>query len=152
MSKIHTDGTRLIPTPHDLFEFSLMLEAKFNELCELHKREKYFDLQIPEGMKSAFMLWRTMVVRHREALRSTADNSRYPKDSISGPHELADWMLHQGIFKNTLDERRAIEEVAQWMLDQANILRGQPIKKMEFDWTPQPVFKPHEGDVEPEIG
>lgn len=131
--RVHTDGNTLQNSPMDLVELSKELHTRFVELTELFARVNHREMMIPESMQRAFTLWRTMHARHKAAMDKIQTSRDYPS-TIADLNSLFIWMVQQGAFKHTLDERKAVQEVAQWTVDQNCILRNQPIKKLEFDW------------------
>jgi len=79
------------------------VEHRFLNLCQSWLRIRGECLPIPNDIDSAMLLWRRMMVRHK-----------------------------QGVLLNTDDEERALKLLAQWTVDMNCDLRGQDRKKLEW--------------------
>jgi len=80
------------------------VEHRFLSLCQSWLRIRGEVLFIPPEIDSAMLLWRKMMIRHR-----------------------------QGVFLNTDDELKALKTIAQWTVDMNCDLRGQDRKKVKWE-------------------
>ncbi len=86
----------LIPSTQDTIALALAIETRFLDLCGAYFRIRGVQLKIPPVMKSAFLKWREMLLRHQS-----------------------------GDFRNTKSELTATREVANWTHRSNCILRNQ---------------------------
>ena len=100
----HKNRNVLHLSKRDTFELCRAVETRFKSLRETYFRTKFEPLDLPTGLDAAMILWRTMAVRFK-----------------------------RGDYRNTQEERSALEEIAQWTVDENNKLKGQPAEKVQFD-------------------
>jgi len=100
-TKIHGDSLK--PSDQHTCVLGEMIGNKFEEVIDEYMHKWQIAIQIPDEIKKAAVLWRTMVVRHR-------NNDQRHTDS----------------------EYKAMRVVAQWTLDMHMDFRGQPRKELEW--------------------
>jgi len=93
----------LKPSSLDTVELACAVEDRFLDLLASYLRVKGQPLAVPVELNADMLHWREMRVRHR-----------------------------QGELQNTEAELKSTRAIAQWTLDQNNLLRGQP--KMTMEW------------------
>jgi hypothetical protein len=77
----------LYPSSQDTAALSAAVQDRFLDVAGLHERVKFTEIEIPQDLDSAVILWRTMVVRHRTGdLRSSQEEEQALK-------EFAEWTL-----------------------------------------------------------
>jgi len=81
----------------------MAIETRFLELLGSWKRIHGVELEVPQMLDSAMILWRQLIVRYKK-----------------------------GDFRNSLDEVMAMREIAQWTVDKNCVLRNQPLKKVQW--------------------
>ena len=95
---------RLVCSDPDTVALGNAVEVRFLGLCESYFNVKGENLTFPSYLDSDVLLWRTMIVRHK-----------------------------MGDYRNTLDERKATQRLADWTLRVNCSLRNQVYAPVE--WT-----------------
>lgn len=80
------------------------VEVRFLRLCDEYLREKFEQLTFPSYLDSDVLLWRTMRVRHKS-----------------------------GDYRNTMDEIKATQRIANWTLEVKCELTGTKHVPLEWD-------------------
>lgn len=93
----------LRPSTADAIALAEAVESRFLSLTEAWKRVNGTELPIPPQIDKDLYRWRQMRVRHR-----------------------------QGDFRNSEAEYRSLKAVADWTVELNQILRNQPIKRVEW--------------------
>jgi hypothetical protein len=91
------------PSAQDDVMLGAAVEDRFLTLCELYLRVKGVRLPIPASLDRDFFRWRQMMVRHKH-----------------------------GDFRHTEAELQSVKTIAQWTVDQHNLLTGQPVQNIEW--------------------
>lgn len=99
--RIHKEG--LVRSSRDFGVFIEVVELKFNEVVALYMNQYGIIITVPEHIRKAMVLWRTVIIRHRK-----------------------------GDFRHTKSELKSSNEVGQWVLDEFLRLRNQPPATFTF--------------------
>ncbi len=80
------------------------MEVRYLQLCDEHLRAKFEELAFPSWLDADVLLWRTMRVRHKS-----------------------------GDYRNTTDEIKAVQRIANWTLEEKCKLTGTKHVPLEWD-------------------
>ena len=94
---------QLKPSVQDVIALGTAVNARFNDVLDLHFQTKGVPAPISASLDAEIRLWAGMHARHV-----------------------------QGDFRNTDGEKKATRAVAQWTLDMNCVLRGQEKKTLEW--------------------
>lgn len=93
----------LKPASHDIIALGDAVESRFLDLTHLYLRIRGVELPIPKTMDRDFLLWRTMIKRHRA-----------------------------GDFRFTDSEKKAVRAIAEWTLKINCDLRNQDYTPIQW--------------------
>ena len=93
----------LTPSLRDTVELCRAVQERFLGLLETHLQIKGVCLIPPKTLDAAMVRWRTLALR-----------------------------FASGDYRNSEEELQSLREMAQWTVDENCLLRGQPLKKV--DW------------------
>ena len=93
----------LFPSKDDDLGLVGVLQDKFLDVCEMHRREKQIDLPIPADIEGHMKIWRVVFARFAHGHR-----------------------------EHTKNEMKSVREFAQWLLDVRCDLCKQDRKVMEW--------------------
>ena len=81
--KIHTK--MLLSSTPDTVQLGDAVESRFLRLCADYSRIKHEDLTPPSDLDADMLLWRTMMVRHKQ------EDFRNSEDELKATKRVADW-------------------------------------------------------------
>ncbi len=137
MVAINWHEKSLLPSTFDDVMLTIMLDAKYRELEELHRRVRGVSLSIPLDLHQAVLRCKHVLRRYRcqrcrsAQLAQNADGS--PALNTKDKLPYCGRCSGRGDYRHSAAEKKSVREVAQWTLDVNNRLRNQPENILEWE-------------------